>query len=185
MLHLEMNVIFPNIHRFRKHILSSHDFSPPSIKTEFISTSKVIIYEYQRSNFIHLYFLCILKAMTLYGFLYSPTFSYNFPSHIQKHKEKGDFGEACFLLTPTNIQVGSFQDRDKEVGLCHRDKRWWSKLIFSTPRPQNLPLHSRWKNHWNLHDSKKALISNRKLHYINIRFLDRQFTKIFLPFYIL
>lgn len=65
MLHLEINVIFLNIHRLRMHILASHYFSPPSITTEFTSTSKVNIYKYQSSNFIHLYFLCILKAITL------------------------------------------------------------------------------------------------------------------------
>lgn len=59
-----MTVIFLNIHRLRMHILTSHDFSPPSIITEFTFTSKVNINKYQSSNSIHLYFLCILKAMT-------------------------------------------------------------------------------------------------------------------------
>lgn len=52
-----MYAIFLNIHRFRKPILASNEFSPPSIITKFISTSKGNIYEYQSSNFIHLYFL--------------------------------------------------------------------------------------------------------------------------------
>lgn len=123
MVYLEMYAIFLNIHRFRKHILASYDFSPPSIITKFISTSKVNIYEYQSSNFIHLYFLCILKAMTLFSVLYSPTFSYSFPSHIQKRKENSGFGEACFLLIPTSISSWLIPRQRQSRFMSQRDKR--------------------------------------------------------------
>lgn len=40
-------------------------FLLPQYNTKLTSASKVNAYEYQSSNFIHFYFLCIFKTITL------------------------------------------------------------------------------------------------------------------------
>lgn len=123
-------------------------FLLPQYKTKLTSTSKINVYEYQSSSFIHFYFLCILKTTTLllmFPSLYPQAWREEwwgsiFPADNTRKTSK--------WLIPSQRQGGRF--------MSHTDKRWWNKLGCCTARPQKLPLSSRWNNHWNTHDSQQS-----------------------------